>query len=201
MAALIVPSHPELAAGWAFVLQYARDIRRICNAIDIDRDVDREDLHQDSCYRIARTFSVSFDPSRGSPVIWIRFMIRRTHADLYRDAARQRATFRVQPTTRRDGTEDMSEAWASDSSADANATLARVELARVTSRATLPELLAIEALQDELEKDEVALSVPGAKDLEDCRDAALGAYREVVRRRRVESPGLFARRYQTGREA
>ncbi len=196
---MIVPTAPDLAAGWAFVLQHAREIKRICNMIPIDRDVSREDLHQESCYRIARTFTVSFDPARGSPNQWIRFMVRRSHCPLYREAALVRATFRSSTAIRSDGTEDTSEAMVSDTSADADATFARVELSRVVRRATLPELLAIEALADDLEREDVAEAVPGAKDLEDCRDVALGAYRETIRR--PAPKGLFGGRYQRGREA
>jgi len=145
MAQAYMPDQDQLARGWAFVLQHSADIDRLCRRMCRDRDVRFEELRQDSCIRIARTFVFSYPADLRKPRWWIQYMVRRTHMQLAQEAARLRRFEAPMPMVRGDdGEVRLDESIVTDSRASACATEAKVTLSRAVRRATLPQLLAIE---------------------------------------------------------
>lgn len=156
MALPYMPDSDQLARGWAFVLQYSSDIDRLCRRMCQDRDVRFEDLRQESCIRIARTFVFSYPPELRKPRWWIQYMVRRTHAQLAQNAARLRRHEAPMPVVRGGGDEDarLDESVVTDGRSAERAIEAKVSLSRAVRRATLPQLLAIEEFLEGEEREE-----------------------------------------------
>jgi RNA polymerase sigma factor (sigma-70 family) len=77
----------QLAAGWAFVLQNDRTIRRLCASMAQGCGLDVDDLVQEAALGIARAHS-GYDAGRAAPVTWIWWRVRRARQMLTERCAR-----------------------------------------------------------------------------------------------------------------